>query len=199
MKRARLIPALVALALGSAALAAPALSQAAPGAQASAAFVTHHGHFWSWAGPRNWDASYGAYGITVFGSDDESLDIGFSTILCTPAPNVATSVLRYLKGQRRAISRGRTNILRKSKIRRVGGLGPNYFRQTLDIAARANGRRILGQVALDYQVPDPNYCYRRSLSLVAPANGFGGSLKTLLRIYGSLAYFGPGVPYLPDD
>ncbi len=195
----KLVPVLVALVLGSTAFAAPALSQAAPRAGASAAFVTHRGHFWSWAGPRNWNAAYGKNGITVFGNDDESLDLGFSSILCTPAPSVGASVQRYLKGQRQAIARGRTNILQKSKIRRVGGLGPNYFRQTLNIAARANGRRFLGQVALDYQVPDPTYCYRRSLALVAPARGFGASLNTLLRIYGSLAYFGPGVPYLPDD
>lgn len=187
------------------ALAAPALAGASAGpsarATASAAFVTHHGHFWSWAGPRNWDAAYGAYGITVFGDDHESLDLGFSSILCTPAPSVQASANRYFKRQRRLLGRGPTKIVAKGRIRRIRGrgLGPNYFRQSLDIASRANGRRYLGQVALDYQVPDPNYCYSRSLSLVAPARGFGASLKTLLRVYGSLAYFGPGAPFLPDD
>ncbi|MGZ8665547.1 MAG: hypothetical protein ACXWZM_00385, partial [Solirubrobacterales bacterium] len=87
----------------------------------------------------------------------------------------------------------------KGRIRRVRGLGPNYFRQSLNIASRAHGRRLLGQIALDYQVPDPTYCYGRSLALIAPARGFRASLRTLLRVYGSLAYFGPGAPELPDD
>ena len=91
----------------------------------------------------------------MIGNDDETLDLGFSSILCTPAPSVGASVRRYLKGMRQVISRGRTRIVSKSRIRRVRGLGPNYFRQSLDIASRAHGRRLLGQIALDYQVPDP--------------------------------------------
>ena len=182
----------------SAALAGPAAADGAPTAQASAN-VVHRGHFWSWTGPRSWHAAYGKNGITVIGNDDETLDLGFSSILCTPAPSVGASVRRYLKATRRAIARGPTRIVAKSRIRRVRGLGPNYFRQTLDIASRAHGRRLLGQIALDYQVPDPTYCYRRSLALIAPARGFRASLRQLLRIYGSLAYFGPGAPELPDD
>jgi hypothetical protein len=198
MHRTKPLTIFLTLALGAAALSAPATAAAAPTAQASA-FVTHRGHFWSWAGPRNWHAGYGKQGITILGDNDEVLDLGFSSILCTAAPSVAASVRRYFKGQRRAIARGRTNILRKTRIRRVRGLGINYFRQSLDIATRAHGRRLLGQIALDYQVPDPTYCYRRSLALIAPARGFGASLRTLLRVYGSLAYFGPGAPELPDD
>jgi hypothetical protein len=198
MRRAKLLTFVLSLTLGSAALSAPALAEAAPTAQASA-FVTHRGHFWSWAGPRNWHAGYGKQGITILGDNDEVLDLGFSSIFCTPAPSVIASVRRYLKAQRRAIARGRTNIVSKGRIRRVRGLGPNYFRQSLNIASRAHGRRLLGQVALDYQVPDPTYCYGRSLALIAPARGFGASLRKLLRVYGSLAYFGPGAPELPDD
>ncbi len=193
-----MVSVVLSVALGAAALAGPALAEASPTAQASAN-VVHRGHFWSWTGPRNWDAAYGKNGITIFGNDDETLDLGFSSILCTAAPSVGASARRYFKGMRRLISGGRTNILGKSRIRRVRGLGPNYFRQSLNIASRAHGRRLLGQIALDYQVPDPTYCYRRSLALIAPARGFGASLRQLLRIYGSLAYFGPGAPELPDD
>ena len=187
-----LVLAIAVAAVASAATAAP---------QARRAFVTHHEKYWSWAGPRNWHAGSGPYGITILGDGDESLDLGFSSILCTPAPSVGASARRYFQSQRRALGRGPTNILGASKIKRVRGrgLGANYFRQSLNIAARANGKRFLGQVALDYQVPDPTYCYRRSLALVAPARGFGGSLNTLLRVYGSLAYFGPGLPPDPDN
>jgi hypothetical protein len=195
------ITGLLPLLIATAGLVTPAPASAAT-ATPSAAFITHHGHFWSWAGPRNWHAAYGAYGITVVSGDgDLSLDLGFSSILCTAAPSVNASANRYFKRQRQIIKRGPTSIVGAGRIHRIRGrgLGPNYFRQSLNIATRANGKRYLGQVALDYQVPDPIYCYRRSLSLVAPARGFGGSLNTLLRVYGSLAYFGPGAPIDPDD
>ncbi len=113
MHRTKLLTIVLSLALGAAALSGPATAAAAPRAQASA-FVTHRGHFWSWAGPRNWHAGYGKQGITILGADDEVLDLGFSSIFCTPAPSVTASVRRYLGAQRRAIARGRTNIVRRA-------------------------------------------------------------------------------------
>ena len=55
-----------------------------------------------------------------------------------------------------------------------------------------HGTRYLGQVVFDYEVSDPTYCYQRSLAMGAPARGFGRSLSVLLRIFGTLAYSGPG-------
>lgn len=95
--RSRLTLALVLVALG--ALAPPAAAQ------------VHRGQFWSWSGPAAWDASYGAYGITVSSPTGASaLDLGFSSILCTPGANVRDSVNTYLADQRRRLRQARASF-----------------------------------------------------------------------------------------
>jgi hypothetical protein len=174
------------------------LTMLAGPANSEARDIVHRGKFWSWTGPANWNAVYGAYGIKVFSpSGTSAIDLGFSSIACTPGGSVAQSVNRYFAAQRRAISRGPTRITRAGAIRRVGGLGPNYFRQTLSLRSRQGRIALRGQAFLDYQVPDTFYCYQRSRSMVVPARGFARRIRALNRVYRSFAYFGPGTPEPP--
>jgi hypothetical protein len=173
-------------------LAGPATSQARD--------IVHRGKFWSWTGPANWSAVYGAYGITVSSPRGTTqIDLGFSTMPCTPGGSVAQSVNRYFAAQRRAISRGSTRITRTGAIRRVGGLGPNYFRQEVSIRSRAGRTALRGRAFLDYQVPDTFYCYQRSRLMIVPARGFAAKFRALNRVYNSFAYFGPGTLEPPRD
>jgi hypothetical protein len=121
-----------------------------------------------------------------------AIDLGFSTVPCTPGGSVAQSVNRYFAAQRRAISRGPTRITRAGAIRRVAGLGPNYFRQTVSLRSRTAGTPLRGQAFFDYQVADTFYCYQRSRLMIVPARGFAARFRALNRIYNSFAYFGPG-------
>lgn len=157
--------------------------------QRRAAFVTHRGPNWSWAGPRNWSAAYGTYGITITSGDgSRALDLGFSNTFCVPADNARQSALRYMARQRRQLRQGGARITAASRIRRVRSFGPNYFRQT--VRASANGGRQLGIAIFDYEFA--RYCYQRSVAMGAPRRGFDASLDVLFSVFNSLAYSGPG-------
>jgi len=158
---------------------------AATEVQERRAFVIHRGRHWSWAGPPNWTAAYGTYGITIFGPG-RALDLGFSSTFCVPAANARQSAQRYMARQRRQLRNSGVRIIGTSRIRRVRSFGPNYFRQTVRGAAGRN----LGLAIFDYEVA--RYCYQRSLSMGAPRRGFSRSLRVLFRVFNSLAYFGPG-------
>jgi len=168
--------------------AAAAADVSSPGARA--AFTRHEGDYWVWFGPAAWTAAYSPYGITVIGDDGSGFDLGFSSVLCTAGATPKDSATAYLKAQRKSL--GSARILHKSKIATVGSLGPNYFRQKIQIATRQHGTRYLGLVIFDYEVSDPTYCYQRSLAFGAPRAGFGSSLSTLFKVFNSLAYSGPG-------
>ena len=166
--RTRLTLALAVAALG--ALAAPAAAE------------VHRDQNWSWAGPASWDASYGAYGITISSPTGASaLDLGFSSVLCTPATSVRGSVDAYLAEQRRRLRRG-ARILSAGPVRAIPRLGLNYFRQAIEIGARVNGIPVRGSVTLDYQVSDPTYCYQRSLLLHAPTRGFQAGFRQIVGV-----------------
>ena len=170
-------------------------SAQAQGSEASAAsddgsrraFVTHRGPNWSWAGPPNWTAAYGVYGITIFGPN-RALDLGFSSTFCVPAANARQSAARYMARQRRQLRQSGVRITGTTRIRRVRSLGQNYFRQI--VRGISNGGRSRGVAIFDYEVA--RYCYQRSVAMGAPSRGFNRSLNTLFRIFNSLAYFGPG-------
>ena len=175
----------------TAALALALLALSALLAGPTAAKV-HRSEFWSWSGPASWQASYGAYGITISSpTGGSALDLGFSSVLCTPGASVQASVNAYFAEQRRRLRQG-ARILSSGPVRAAPRLGQNYFRQAIEIAARVNGIPVRGSVTYDYQVPDPTYCYQRSLLLHAPARGFGAGFNQVLDVYKSLAYFGPG-------
>ncbi len=177
----------------TAAPAASGSSAAAPAAKAAAgkrAFTVHRSRYWSWTGPGNWTASYGAYGITVQGPKS-GFDLGFASIYCVPAPTFQKSAEKYFASRRSELARD-VRILGKTKVKRVPRAGDDYFRQTVDIKNTIGGTVYFGQVVFDYAVNDPTYCYQRSISFGAQARGYDASMRTLLKVYGSLAYFGPG-------
>ena len=161
---------------------------AAGDSSARRAFVTHRGRNWSWAGPAGWRAGYGTYGITIFGDNNRVLDLGFSSTFCVPASNARQSANRYMARARRQLRQNGTRITRTTRVRRVRSLGPNYFRQTVE--GTANRGRASGIAIFDYEVA--RYCYQRSVAMGAPTRGFSRSLNLLIRVYKSLAYFGPG-------
>ena len=173
-----LVLAIAVAAVASAATAAP---------QARRAFVTHHEKYWSWAGPRNWHAGSGPYGITILGDEDESLEAARLLLHpCTPAPSVGASARRYFQSRAPGAGRGPTKCWgEQNQARHRSRTGaqllppePQHRRPRQRQALPRPGRSRLPGARTDLR-------YRRSLALVAPARGFGGSLNTLLRVYGS--------------
>jgi hypothetical protein len=154
--------------------------------------VTHRGPYWSWEGPANWTASYGAYGITVFGKRGARLDLRFSSTLCSPGNTWDESVANYFASQRQALVNRGWRLTSVSGIFQPPGTSAMYKRQR--VTARTNGKR--GVVIFDYDfstyVSGINYCYKRSLSKTANRRPFPKMIKTLNRIERSLAYSGPG-------
>lgn len=72
--------------------------------------------------------------------------------------------------------------------------GAVYFRQSLTISGRSDGRGYGGEVVLDYSLASgPTYCFSRKQSRIAPAAGLNRSLRQLRSVQASIAYFGPGV------
>lgn len=170
---------------------------AAPGAGHDATIsrdVVHRSEFWSWTGPQNWSASYGAYGITVSSPTGTSaIDYGFSSVLCTPGNSVRQSVDRHFAALRRGINQSpNSQVTGVGRVRRLTSLGANYFRQRVTVRGRVSGTRVRGEAVFDYQVPDPTYCYQSNRFMVAPARNFRQRFRALNRIFHSFAYFGPG-------
>jgi hypothetical protein len=162
--------------------------------------ITHrNSEYWTWAGPRDWISSDGAYGITIqSGNGRLVLDRGFSSLVCATGATAQDSVRAYFAGQRAALRQSvRRARLDPSRIRQLpeAAYGPLYFRQTVVVSGRLQGRRIGSVVEFDYSLASgPTYCYQRSTSRTAPANGFRRSMRVLASVQGSLAYFGPGAP-----
>lgn len=193
--------------LPNAALAAPAHAAAfaqAPPTELPPRSIRHQNSpYWVWFGPRTWVSADGAYGITITSGDGRlSLDLGFSSIVCAPGQSVAESVSAYYAQQTaalRASLRGNWRRVRldASPIAQLpeAGYGALYFRQSFRATGVANRRSVAAQVDLDYSLASgPTYCYQRSVSRSAPADGLRRSLRQLRSVQGGLAYFGPGVP-----
>src|SRR3954453_11135940 len=114
------------------AIITPATSSASSApSSAHRASVVHRSPYWSWTRPADWTASYGTYGTTIQGPSS-AFALGFSSILCTPASSAQASAQRYFAGQRRLLAKD-VRILGKTKIKTVPRVGPNYFRQTVNI------------------------------------------------------------------
>jgi hypothetical protein len=183
-----LIAGIVCLFAGGGSAKAAGASGAAADGGARRAFVTHHGRNWSWAGPANWHAGYGTYGITVYGTNNRVLDLGFSSTFCVPANSARQSAERYMARARRQLRQNGTRITSATRVRHVRSFGPNYFRQI--VRGTANRGRLSGVAIFDYEVA--RYCYQRSVAMGAPTRGFSHSLNLLFRVFNSLAYSGPG-------
>ena len=102
------------------------LLAAAPAATAA----PHSGPNWTWAGPAAWDASYGTYGITVLGNGGATLDLGFSSTLCSPGATWNQSVKSYFKAQRKNLKKAGWK-LDAGKITHPKGFSETYRRQVL--------------------------------------------------------------------
>lgn len=175
------------------------LLTAAPSASAS----THSGPSWTWEGPADWDASYGTYGITVLGDKGATLDLGFSSLVCSPGATWDKSVNAYFKSQRKSLKDGGWT-LEAGAITNPAGFGDLYRRQVLKGTYGKQGR-ITGEITLDYDfttnVDGVNYCYQRSLAKYSRTKQWKTMKKTLKKVQRSLAYSGPGAPEGedPDD
>ncbi len=181
------------------ATAASILLTAAPAATAS----PHHGPNWAWDGPESWDASYGTYGITVLGDQGATLDLGFSSTICSPGATWEKSVKSYFKSMRRQLKKAGWDLA-AGRITNPRGFSATYRRLQL---AGTHGKQggTTGEIVLDYDfsttVSGLNYCYQRSLAKHSDTGAWTKQRKTLSKVQKSLAYSGPGAPegQDPDD
>lgn len=157
------------------------------------------GPYWVWFGPRNWTAATSAYGITLFGPDNRTyVDYGASSILCASGTTVQQSVNGHFAQQRAAVRNSGTSWRRlrmqPAQIRRlpVSAFGADYFRQVVGISGRAQGVAMRGELVFDYSLATgPTYCFSRNQARVAPADGFGRTIRQLRSMQAALAYSGP--------
>lgn len=157
------------------------------------------GPYWVWFGPRNWTAATSAYGITLFGPDNLTyVDYGASSTVCASGATMAESVNRHFAQKRAEIRSSGTSWRRlrmqPSNIRRlpVASFGADYFRQVVAISGRAQGVAMRGEVVFDYSLATgPTYCFSRNQARVAPANGFGRTIRQLRSMQAALAYSAP--------
>jgi hypothetical protein len=168
-----------------------ALLAAAPAS--GAAFVTHQEQYWSWAGPKSWFASSGAYGIAI--SDPQGtmgVDYGGSTTLCDGQPP------QHFAGVRQQIASNPSLKRFKVKKSRFQQSSDGTFFNTFQFGARDGGKAIKGEIKLAYADQGGGYCYASGLTKAAPAKGYSKSIKLLRQVSGSIAYFGPGLPLDPN-
>lgn len=152
--------------------------------------------YWTWFGPQNWTAAYGAYGITIFGTNKRTLDYGFSSTVCANGATMNASVKNYFAAKRAQL---RQSGVKKLKLK-VGAIkqlppasfGPNYFRQIVEFSGRSGRTNIRGEVYYDYGINNSLYCFSRSQSRTAPAAGYNKSIRQLRSVQSNLAYYGPG-------
>lgn len=170
--------------------AAAVVALAAVAAPADA--VVHRSKYWSWNGPANWTASYGAYGITVMGDRGAVLDVGFSSTICANGANWNQSVTNYFASQRRALVQRGFRISTVTRIIRPAGKSATYRRQT--VGGTRGGKRALVTFEYDFtsSTSGLNYCYQRSESVSALNAAWNAKLPQLRAVKTSLAYFGPG-------
>jgi hypothetical protein len=84
--------------------------------------------------------------------------------------------------------------MQPAQIRRlpVSAFGADYFRQVVGISGRAQGVAMRGELVFDYSLATgPTYCFSRNQARVAPANGFGRTIRQLRSMHAALAYSGP--------
>jgi len=184
-----------------AALAATLCAGCAVAAGASAAgFVKHSGPNWVWFGPGNWDAAYGAYGLTIFGTGGSSIDYGGSSTLCNGSPE------QWFKQRRRAfaanpsLSQVRFKKISKIRTNRPFNKGGTAA-QTMDFTARANGTKIGGELGFQYAlyIYDQSYCYQTQLFKgTKDDRDFKSAMKTVDAVWDRTAYSGPGLPINPN-
>ena len=180
--------------------AVPSSASPADAAARGGGFVKHSGPNWVWFGPRSWDAAYGAYGIQIFGSDGSSIDYGGATTLCAGTP------AKWFDGRRRAFAS--LPGLSKVKFRKISRIRTNRpfnqggtAAQTMKFSARANGKKIGGELGFQYAlyIYDQTYCYQAQLYKAAiDDRDFKQAMKTVNAVWDRTAYSGPGLPINPD-
>ena len=177
------------------ALVGVAPASAADDAERGERFVRHSCPNWVWFGPRSWDAGCGTYGITVLGDDGATIDLGFSSILCSAGATYDQSVARYFRDLRASLRGNGWRFDRTSAIAHPAGSPSTYRRQT--ISFHTNGRRgTQGVGTFDYDftttVDGVSYCYQRSIARYADRRAWDAAKGTLARVERSFAYSGPG-------
>lgn len=165
---------------------------------ASARDKVHRCTNWSWTGPTDWSAACSKQGITASSPDGRrAIDWGFSNIFCVAANSYRQSASRFIAGQRQSLRRNGVRFIRTGRLRRVGN---NYFRQTSIIVAGRGRNTGKGQAIFDYAAADNTgtYCYQSSKVLMVPRSDYRRGIRQLIRIYHSMAYFGPGLVRGPN-
>ena len=166
------------------------------GSAPSANAAPHSGPNWSWDGPASWTAAYGTYGITVLGEKGATLDLGFSSTICSPGATWEKSVKSYFKSMRKQLRNAGWD-LEAGRITTPPGFGDMYRRQVLK-GTNGPKARTTGEITLDYDfttnVDGVDYCYQRSLAKYSKTKKWKTLKKTLRKVQRSLAYFGPGAP-----
>ena len=133
----------------------------------------------------------------MLGDDGATLDLGFSSTLCTTGATWEKSAKNYFKAMRKSLKSAGWK-LKAGKITNPVGL-------LRDLPAPgAQGHQwqarpaTTGEITLDYDfttnVDGLNYCYQRSLAKYSDTKQWKSLRKTLNKVQKSLAYSGPGAP-----
>lgn len=179
-----------------------AFATAATAATPPGNFKRHVNRYWTWYGPKGWDAAYGANDLYI-GSPTGALFLhyGAGGVPCSYPPHF-TTINGYFTLVRNSYKQNAgkafdfySHPLQSARFTNLGAtrqIRNGYFRQASTFQGRRpNGQQIKGEMVLDFFAVDPssNVCGERQQVRSAPANGIGQSLK-LLRIVQSVI-FGP--------
>ena len=151
-------------------------------------FVKHDGQYWTWYGPADWGASYGAYGITITSpGGDDVVDYGASSVVCDGTPEQHfTSARRQVKSQ---IALQKVRFQNVSRVKEKGGATV----QTFDFSAQTRrGKGILGEIELGYAPDGAGGCIGSTLAKYGPEKGSNKTIKILRAVWNNTFYHGTG-------
>jgi len=188
-----------ALLIGGAGIATAADGGGGEAARGGNGFVRHAGPNWVWFGPRSWDAAYSAYGLTIFGNGGSTIDYGGSSTINDGNPAQHFKAARQRFKNLPGLSRVKFRKVSRIKTNRPFNQGGTAS-QTMKFSARANGKKIGGELGYQYAiyVPDPLYAYQAQLyKATIDDRDFKAAMRTVNAVWSGAAYSGPGLPINP--
>ena len=132
----------------------------------------------------------------MLGDKGATLDLGFSSTLCSAGATWEKSAKSYFKAMRKQLKRAAgSSRPARSPTRPASARCTGARCSRAPTAARA---QTTGEITLDYDfttnVDGLNYCYQRSLAKYSDTKQWTALRKTLNKVQKSLAYSGPGAP-----
>ncbi len=162
-------------------------------------FVKHSEKSWTWFGPRAWGAAEGPNDIYISSpTGKQYLHYGAGGAVCfspgvynDPAGFFAFVRNSYMASAKQNFSLYSKGIKRAryTKIKPIKSLGANYVRQKAKFKGVRKGKRIKGEMTLDFFAVSGGVCGNRQQVRSAPAKGFKKSRKQLRQVQKHI--FGP--------